>query len=53
MELEFLKLKFPISGRFLNILETVLDCKIFLKIVVFGHFGLHLHNNLLDEQREI
>ena len=34
------KLEFPISGRSLHISETVVDCKIFPKIVVFDHFSL-------------
>ena len=39
-KLEFFKLEFPINGRFLlHISETVVDCKIFSKTVVFGHFG--------------
>ena len=33
------KLEFPINGRFLHISEIVVDCKIFSKTVVFGHFG--------------
>ena len=36
------KLEFPINGRSLHILKTVADCKIFLKTVVFGHFGLRI-----------
>ena len=33
------KLEFPINGKSLHILETVVYCKIFSKTVVFGHFG--------------
>ena len=39
MELEFPKLGFPISGRSIHISQTMVDCKIFSKTVVFGHFG--------------
>ena len=38
-KLEFPKLKFPINGRFLHISKIVINCKIFSKTVVFGHFG--------------
>ena len=41
-KLDFHKIKFKKSGRLLNILQTVVDCKIFLKIVVFGHFGPYI-----------
>ena len=39
MELEFPKHGFPISGRSIHISQTTVDCKIFSKTVVFGHFG--------------
>ena len=35
-KLDFPKLEFSISGRSLHISKTVVDCKIFSKIVVFG-----------------
>ena len=35
-KLDFPKLKFPISGRSLHISKTVVNCKIFSKIEVFG-----------------
>ena len=39
MELKYHeKLKFPISCRSLSISETVINCKIFSKIILFGHF---------------
>ena len=34
------KLEFPISGRSQHISETVVDYKIFSKIVIFDHFSL-------------
>ena len=39
MELEFPKLGLLISGKSIHILQTVVDCKIFSKTFVFGHFG--------------
>ena len=41
-KLDFHKIKFKKSNRLLNILQTVVNCKIFLKIVVFGHFGPYI-----------
>ena len=38
-KLEFLKIEFSISGSSLHISEIMVDCKIFSKTVVFGHFG--------------
>ena len=38
-KLEFPKLEFPTSCRSLHISKTVVDCKIFSKTVVFGHFS--------------
>ena len=39
-KLEFSKLKFPFNDKSLHILETVINCKIFSKILVFGHFDI-------------
>ena len=38
-KLEFPKIEFPISGISLYISETVIDCKIFSKTVLFDHFS--------------
>ena len=34
-----MKIEFQKSGKLLNISQTIIDCIIFLKKVVFGHFG--------------
>ena len=34
-----MELEFPISGRSIHISQTLVDCKIFSKTFVFGHFG--------------
>ena len=38
MVLDFTKLEYPKSGRFLHISETVVDCNIVCKKVLFGYF---------------
>ena len=38
-KLGFHKLEFQKDGKLLNILHIVVYCKIFYKIVIFGHFA--------------
>ena len=38
-KLDFLEIEFQKSGRLLNISQIVVNCIIFSKKVVFGHFG--------------
>ena len=42
-ELEFLELEFQKSDKSLNSSKTMVHCKIFWSIVVFGHFGLYVY----------
>ena len=37
-KLDFAKLEYPKSGRFLHISEIMVDCNIFFKNVLFGYF---------------
>ena len=41
--LDFHKIEFQKDGRFLNILETVVNFKKFSKTMVSGHFGLYIY----------
>ena len=46
-KLDFVKIEFQKSGRLLNISQKMIDCIIFSKKVVFGHFDLSIKVKVL------